>query len=123
MNLSHTNNQHTPFLTRAFVLRSLAAAAVLALAGFSACGCSSSPTSESTGEYLDSSTITTKVKAALVSDEVVSAADVKVKTYKSIVQLSGFVATQAEKDRAAVVASNVPGVKSVENNITVKPQN
>ena len=84
-------------------------------------GCAATPTKESTGEYVDDSTITTKVKAALIKDKTVSAADVKVETFKGVVQLSGFVNTAAEKTQAETVASSVTGVKSVDNKITVKP--
>lgn len=117
-----TTNQHPPRAGAATKTLPFALALLAATAGgllFPAC--SSTSTRESTGEYIDSSTITTKVKAALVSDELVHATEVKVTTYKGIVQLSGFVSTQAEKDRAAIVARNISGVKSVENNITVKP--
>jgi hyperosmotically inducible periplasmic protein len=88
----------------------------LALTG----GCASTPTKESTGQYVDDTSITAKVKAAFVKDKVVSAMDVKVETFKGVVQLSGFVDTVAEKDQAALVASGIAGVTEVKNNITVK---
>ncbi len=83
-------------------------------------GCASTPTRESTGEYVDDSTITTKVKAALVHDPVVSALDVKVETFKGVVQLSGFVNTELEKTQAGNLAATVKGVASVKNNVVVK---
>jgi len=83
-------------------------------------GCASTPTRESTGEYIDDSTITAKVKTALVKDPVVSAFAVGVKTYKGVVQLSGFVNTAAEKTKAEEVARGVYGVKSVTNSLIVK---
>lgn len=83
-------------------------------------GCAATATRESTGEYVDDATITTKVKAQLVHDKVVSALDVKVETFKGIVQLSGFVDTPQEKSRAEADAARVAGVKGVQNNITVK---
>ncbi len=83
-------------------------------------GCSGTSTRESTGEYIDNSAITAKVKAALASDEVVKARQVNVDTFRGVVQLSGFVDTAAEKERAEHVAAGVPGVKEVRNNITVK---
>ena len=82
--------------------------------------CSSTTTSESTGEYVDSSVITTKVKAQLASSKKVSALDVKVKTYKSTVQLSGFVDTEEQKYAAETIALEVKGVKEVENDLVVK---
>lgn len=102
---------------------SLALFALLAaLAGSVAfqAGCASTPTRESTGEYIDDATITTKVKAALVKDDDVKAREVKVETFKGVVQLSGFVSTAAERTRAGIVASGVSGVQSVTNNISLK---
>src|SRR5438445_3940597 len=83
-------------------------------------GCAGTGTRESTGEYIDNSAITTKVKAEFVKDEVVKALDVNVKTFRGEVQLSGFVDTAEQKARAEQIAKTVPGVISVTNNITVK---
>jgi hyperosmotically inducible protein len=83
-------------------------------------GCAGTATRESTGEYVDDSTITTKVKAAFVKDPVVKAIDVKVETFKGVVQLSGFVTTSEEKMQAERVAASVMGVQSVKNNISLK---
>ena len=83
-------------------------------------GCAGSATRESTGEYLDDATITTKVKAAFVRDPLVKALDVKVDTFKGAVQLSGFVDTAEQKTRAEQIAAGVNGVASVKNNITLK---
>jgi hyperosmotically inducible protein len=66
------------------------------------------------------SAITTKVKAAFVKDEMVKASEITVETYKGIVQLSGFVNTSEQKTRAAQIASGVPDVKSVKNDIQIK---
>lgn len=82
--------------------------------------CAASPNSESTGEYLDSSTTTTKVKASLVDQLGTSGFVIKVKTYKDQVQLSGFVDTPRIKQRAGSIASGVDGVRSVRNDIIVK---
>ena len=82
--------------------------------------CAASPNAESTGEYLDSSTTTTKVKASLVDELGTSGFAVKVKTYKDEVQLSGFVDNLRVKQKAATVAAGVDGVRSVRNNIIVK---
>jgi len=86
-------------------------------------GCAGSSRQESTGEYLDDSAITAKVKSAFVADKAVSALDIEVTTYKGVVQLSGFANTQQEIDRAVVLAHDVPGVKSVKNDIRRTPQN
>lgn len=82
--------------------------------------CSGSPTRESTGEYLDDSVITTKVKAAFVEDKAVNALDIKVVTFKGAVQLSGFANNPQEIDRAVQLARTVKGVTSVKNDIRLK---
>ena len=81
--------------------------------------CTVSPHSESTGEYIDSSTTTTKVKASLVDGLGAKGFSVKVKTYKDQVQLSGFVDSQGTRQRAGNIVANVEGVKSVRNDIIV----
>lgn len=83
-------------------------------------GCAATPTKESTGEYVDDSTITTKVKAAFIHDDTVKAFDVSVETFKGIVQLSGFVDTSEQKSRAGEIARGIAGVREVKNKITVK---
>lgn len=95
---------------------------LLALGGTAAfqSGCAGTPTRESTGEYIDDASITTKVKAAFVKDPVVKAIDVKVDTFKGAVQLSGFVDTAEQKARAEQIAASTQGVTSVRNNITLK---
>lgn len=82
--------------------------------------CSSSSTSESTGEYVDDSAITSKVKAALLGDSGLKSFSIGVETYKGTVQLSGFVNSDALKSRAGSVTAGVAGVKSVRNNLVVK---
>lgn len=83
-------------------------------------GCAGTATRQSTGEYVDDAAITTKVKTALVRDEIVSAMQVDVTTFKGNVQLSGFVDTAEQKSRAEQLAAGVEGVTDVTNNITVK---
>lgn len=83
-------------------------------------GCAGTATHQSTGEYVDDAAVTAKVKTALVRDPVVKALQVDVTTFKGNVQLSGFVDNAEQKARAAQVASTVPGVTNVTNNITVK---
>ncbi len=92
---------------------------VLSIFGILA-GCASTPTSDSTGQYIDDATITTKVKAAFVKDDEVSALHIHVTTYKGVVQLSGFADNKDEIDRASELARNVNGVKSVKNDIHLK---
>ncbi len=81
---------------------------------------SSSRTTESTGEYVDDAAITSKVKAALLSDSGLKSFDIGVETYKDVVQLSGFVNSDQVKARAGEVAAGVSGVRSVRNNLVVK---
>lgn len=85
-----------------------------------ATGCASTPTRESTGEYVDDAAITAKVKAAFVKDKLVEAGDVSVETFKGVVQLSGFVDTAEQKARAGQIAAGVNGVRDVSNHIAVK---
>lgn len=93
----------------------------LALAVMSgAIGCSSTPTSQSTGEYIDDSTITAKVKSELLGDSGLSSFDISVETYDRSVQLSGFVDSEAIKARAGRIAAGVGGVRSVRNDLVVK---
>ena len=82
--------------------------------------CASTRTHESTGEYVDDSVITTKVKSLLAEDDFLKSFQISVETYKGIVQLSGFVDSQKAIDKAGEIASGVKGVKSVKNNLNVK---
>ncbi|HSG87631.1 MAG TPA: BON domain-containing protein [Pseudomonadales bacterium] len=82
--------------------------------------CAASPKHEATGEYIDDSVITTKVKLAIVEDDRLSATDINVETRRGEVQLSGFVSSQADIDRAVRVAGTIAGVKSVKNDMQVK---
>jgi osmotically-inducible protein OsmY len=83
-------------------------------------GCAATRTQESTGEYVDDSTITAKVKAAIFDDPALKVFDITVETFKGVVQLSGFVNSAEIRSRAGVVAGRVSGVKSVKNNLLVK---
>ena len=81
--------------------------------------CAGTRTKESTGEYIDDSAITAKVKAALIADPVTKAHQIEVETFKGTVQLSGFVSTAQEKDKAGEIARGVKGVERVQNNISL----
>ena len=83
-------------------------------------GCASTPTRESSGEYVDDSTITTKVKAAIFNDPALKVFQINVETFKGEVQLSGFVDSAQNVSKAGEVARGVGGVKSVKNNLIVK---
>jgi len=82
--------------------------------------CTSSSTSESTGEYVDDAVISNKLRGQLVGDKDLNVFKIDVETYKGVVQLSGFVDTPAAKTRAGTVASGVAGVTQVSNNLIVK---
>ncbi len=92
------------------------------LLAFTLSACASTPKSSSTGEYIDDSVITAKVKALLAQDEGLKALEISVETYKGVVQLSGFVNSQETINDAEKIARSVEGVTSVKNNIILKPQ-
>ncbi|MCP5245442.1 MAG: BON domain-containing protein [Burkholderiales bacterium] len=83
-------------------------------------GCSSTSRQESTGEYFDDSVITTKVKAAIFNEPSLKSAEINVETFKGIVQLSGFVSSAADAQKAAELARSVKGVTSVKNDMRIK---
>lgn len=83
-------------------------------------GCSSTKNESSTGEYIDDTVITTKVKAAFVEDDDLKASEIQVETFKGTVQLSGFVKDASDVSKAERVAKEIGGVKSVKNDIRVK---
>ncbi|MDP2017713.1 BON domain-containing protein [Hydrogenophaga sp.] len=91
------------------------AASVMTLAG-----CSSTAKKESTGQYLDDTAITGKVKAAIFADASLKSTEINVETFKGAVQLSGFVNSQADIQRAVAVTQGVSGVKSVKNDMRLK---
>ncbi len=97
-------------------LLSMLAALVLA----TAMGCASTATSESTGEFVDDSLITTKVKTAIFQEPNLKVAEINVETFKGVVQLSGFVSNKAAKDQAVTLARGVGGVKSVKDDMRLK---
>jgi osmotically-inducible protein OsmY len=82
--------------------------------------CASTPKQESTGEYVDDSVITTKVKSLLANDDFLKSFQISVESRKGIVQLSGFVDSQRAVDKAGQIARSVEGVKSVKNDLIVK---
>jgi hypothetical protein len=93
---------------------------VILLASF--LGCASTSKQEGTGEYIDDSVITTKVKAAIFQEESLKSSEINVETYKGVVQLSGFVNSSADINKAVAVARTVKGVTSVKNSMLVKQQ-
>lgn len=86
-------------------------------------GCNSSRTVESAGQFVDNSLITTKVKAQLFSEMSFESLEIKVKSFKDTVQLSGFVNSKAVRARAEKITWSIPGVRTVNNNLIVKSDN
>ena len=101
------------------ILKLTAILAMVALAG----ACSSTRTQQSAGEVIDDSTLTAKVKIALIDDPVTKAGQINVETYRGVVQLGGFVDNSQQKEQATRVARSVTGVKEVRNDlrVSVKP--
>ena len=103
-------NQFSKYLSAAFV----------AVALLSAAGCAPTQNKESTGEYVDDSVITAKVKKAIFDEPMLKVAEINVETFKGVVQLSGFVSSRTAADRAVYVSRNVAGVTSVKNAMQIK---
>jgi osmotically-inducible protein OsmY len=93
-------------------------AALMMIAAFMACA--STPQQTSTGEHIDDTVITTKVKTELANDNFIKSFQISVETRKGIVELSGFVDSQYAVDKAGQIARGVEGVKSVNNALIVK---
>ena len=83
-------------------------------------GCASTPDREGTGEYIDDSVITAKVKASIFNEPTIKAREINVETYKGSVQLSGFVGDPSDANKAVEIARGVKGVTSVKNDVRVK---
>ena len=83
-------------------------------------GCASTSKQEGTGEYVDDTVITSKVKAAIFNDPSLKSAEINVETFKGVVQLSGFVNSREDINKAIQVARGVQGVTSVKNDMRLK---
>lgn len=92
----------------------------LSLLFVSIVGCESTPKKTSTAEYIDDSYLTTKVKAAILRDPTLKSSEINVETYQGAVQLSGFVSSRSDINRAVEVTRTVRGVKAVRNDIQLK---
>ena len=90
------------------------------LAAISLAACAPMEGRETSGEYVDDATVTTKVKASLVDEQALKGFDIHVETMKDVVQLSGFVGTSQQKAQAEQLARNVTGVRGVRNDIVVR---
>jgi osmotically-inducible protein OsmY len=105
----------TQSLPRRLLLSSFAIGSIALLAA-----CAGSPRTESTGEYIEDSAITARVKAAVLAEPGLRSAEINVETFKGRVQLSGFVNSQADIDRAVLLVRGMPGVSSVKNDMRLK---
>ncbi len=83
-------------------------------------GCASTATREGTGEYVDDTVITTKVKAAVFNEPTLKSAEINVETFKGVVQLTGFVASRAAINKAVEITRGIAGVTSVRNDMRLK---
>lgn len=83
-------------------------------------GCNATQKKESTGEYIDDSAITTKIKAGLFEDAKLKSLQIEVKTFKGVVQLSGFVDSAQSRTKAGDIAERVQGIKELKNDLVVK---
>lgn len=105
----------TQSFPRRLFLSSFAVASVAVLAA-----CAGSPRTESTSEYVEDSVITTRVKAAVLAEPSLRSMEINVETFKGRVQLSGFVNSQTDMDRAVAMVRGMSGVSSVKNDMRLK---
>lgn len=98
------------------VMRGLAIAILIVFS----MACAGTSSKSSTGDYVDDSVITTKVKSLLANDDFLKSFQISVETFKGTVQLSGFVNSQAAVNKAGQIARSVQGVTSVKNDLIVK---
>jgi hyperosmotically inducible protein len=92
----------------------------LALSLLTVIGCASTKTQEATGQYFDDSVITSKIKAAILNEPTLSSAEINVETFKGVVQLSGFISSNKDADKAIEVVRTIGGVKSIKNDMRLK---
>jgi osmotically-inducible protein OsmY len=96
------------------------AATLFSLLLVAVAGCASTSTSEGTGEYIDDTVITSKVKAEIFNEPTLKSREINVETFKGTVQLTGFVSSQGDINKAVQVTRGVKGVKSVKNDMKIK---
>jgi osmotically-inducible protein OsmY len=102
-------------------IRNTLAAAAFALTLVTVAGCAVGRGQQTAGAYVDDSAITANVKTRMLDDPKVAGTSITVETLNGTVMLSGFAKNQTEKNTAGTIARNVDGVKSVKNEITVRP--
>ncbi len=96
------------------------AALLMSVVLLAVAGCASTSRSAGTGEYVDDTVITTKVKAAIFNEPSLKSREINVETFKGTTQLSGFVSSQTEINTAVEVTRRVAGVRSVRNDMRIK---
>jgi len=101
-------------------LRTYVTVVLLAFAMVAVVGCAAPAKQQTAGEYIDDTVVTTRVKAAIFDDAELRVNEIKVETFDGVVQLSGFVSTQANINRAVQMVRGINGVKSVKNDMIVK---
>ena len=101
-------------------MKTILLASMLAIGALTTTGCAVTSGQSTAGQYVDDATISTRVKARFAEDTGVSAMRIQVETLNGTVQLSGFAASQDEKDKAGMLARGVPDVREVRNNIIVR---
>lgn len=97
------------------------AAAITALALLTTAGCAVSRGQQTTGAYIDDATITTQIKSRMLNDPAVAGTSISIETLNGTAMLSGFAKSASEKAAAERIARDVNGVKSVKNEIVVRP--
>ncbi len=102
-------------------MKTFLVAMAVAIGSLVSAGCAVTSGQSTVGEFVDDTTVTTRVKARFAQDQQVSAMRIGVETLNGTVQLTGFATSQTEKDKAATIARAVPGVRSVQNNIVIRP--
>jgi osmotically-inducible protein OsmY len=102
------------------LLKTLSSVCMAVVVVFAVAACAPTKKSEGTGGYIDDTVVTTKVKTALLNDKTIKSTEISVETFKGRVQLSGFVSSSADANRAVQVTRGVSGVKSVENVMQIK---
>jgi len=95
-------------------------AVLVAALALTSIACAPTRTHESTGQYVDDTAITTKVKAAILAEDSLKSSEINVESFKGTVQLSGFVRSQANINEAVAVARGVSGVVNVKNDMQLK---
>ncbi len=102
------------------LFKNLSALCMAAVVVTTLAACAPTQKSEGTGGYIDDTVVTTKVKSALLADKEIKSREISVETFKGRVQLSGFVSSSLEANKAVNVTRGVAGVRSVENDMRIK---